>query len=124
MENKTIKSFTDLLVWRQAHELVLEIYKITKIFPTDEKYGLTDQIRRAAISITSNIAEGFSRGGYKEKCQFYYMSLGSLTEVQNQLLVARDVGYVSSLEFDRMADKTVSTQKLLNRFISTTKSFI
>ncbi|MFA6518259.1 MAG: four helix bundle protein [Candidatus Shapirobacteria bacterium] len=124
MENKTIKSFTDLLVWRQAHELVLEIYKVTKTFPTEEKYGLTDQIRRAAISITSNIAEGFSRGGYKEKCQFYYMSLGSLTEVQNQLLVARDVGYISSLEFNRMAEKTISVQKLLNRFISTTKSFI
>jgi len=124
MENKTIKSFTDLLVWRQAHELVLEIYKITKKFPNEEKYGLIDQIRRAAISITSNIAEGFSRGGYKEKCQFYYMSLGSLTEVQNQLLVARDVGYISGLEFDRMAERTTSVQKLLNRFISTTRSFI
>src|SRR3990167_241538 len=80
-----IQVFTDLNVWREAHKLVLEIYKLTQKFPEGEKFGLTIQLRRAAISITSNIAEGFSRKTDKEKIQFYRMSLGSLMEVQNQL---------------------------------------
>ena len=85
MENKiTIKSFTDLQVWQEGHQLVLLIYQITKTLPKEEKYCLIDQMRRAAISITGNIAEGFSRHGFKEKLQFYYMALGSVTELQNQ----------------------------------------
>jgi len=85
MENKiTIKSFTDLQVWQEGHQLVLLIYQITKTLPKEEKYCLIDQMRRAAISITSDIAEGFSRHGFKEKLQFYYMALGSVTELQNQ----------------------------------------
>ncbi|KKR76512.1 MAG: hypothetical protein UU21_C0008G0019 [Candidatus Levybacteria bacterium GW2011_GWA2_40_8] len=85
-----IQSFTDLEVWKQAHKLVIEIYRVTKKFPKEERYSLVDQMRRAAISITSNIAEGFSRQGKKEKLQFYFMARGSLTELQNQLLVARN----------------------------------
>ena len=84
--NPKIKSFTDLQVWQEGHKLVLLIYKVTKKFPKEELFGLTNQIKRAGVSITSNIAEGFSRQSYKEKLQFYYMSLGSLTEIQNQLL--------------------------------------
>jgi four helix bundle protein len=83
-----------------------------------------DQLKRAAVSITSNIAEGFSRASYKEKCQFYYLSLGSLTEVQNQLLVAKDVGYITKQEFEELANQTITVQKLLNKFISKTKTFI
>ena len=71
----------DLDAWREAHGLVLMIYKITKNFPKDEIYGLTNQLRRASVSITSNVAEGFSRQSYKEKIQFYYMTCGSVTEV-------------------------------------------
>jgi len=67
MNNKNIKTFTDLVVWQEAHELVLAIYKITKNFPKEEMYGLVSQMRRAVISVTSNIAEGFSRRSYKEK---------------------------------------------------------
>ena len=73
-----IKSFTDLTAWKEGHKLVLLIYKLTKKFPKEESYGLTDQIRRCSVSITSNIAEGFSRKSQKEKLQFYHMSLGSL----------------------------------------------
>ena len=69
-----IQSFTDLEVWKQAHKLVIEIYRVTKKFPKEERYSLVDQMRRAAISITSNIAEGFSRQGKKEKLQFYFMA--------------------------------------------------
>jgi len=91
----SIKSFTDLIVWQKGHALVLEIYKITSFFPKEELYGLTSQIKRAIISVTSNIAEGFVRHSKKEKVQFYYVSLGSITEVQNHLIIARDLHFIT-----------------------------
>ena len=126
MNNETtkIKNFTDLNAWEQAHVLVLGIYKITKDFPKDEQFGLISQLRRAVVSITSNIAEGFSRNSYKEKTQFYLMSLGSLTEVQNQLIISRDLGYVSKKEFSSIADQTITVSKLLNGLIKKSKSII
>src|SRR3989344_224377 len=89
-QKKKIQSFTDLEVWRESHKLVLMVYKFTKNFPKNELFGLTSQLRRAVVSITSNIAEGFSRFSYKEKIQFYSIAFGSLTEVQNQLLISKD----------------------------------
>jgi len=77
MINKKIKSFTDLDTWKEGHKLVLLIYESTKFFPKEERFALTDQIRRAAVSITSNIAEGFSRQSLREKIQFYSISKGS-----------------------------------------------
>jgi len=118
-----IRSFTDLVVWKESHKLVLMIYETTKKFPKDELFGLTNQIRRASVSITSNIAEGFSRNSYKEKTQFYAISLGSLTEVQNQLLIARDTGFISKDVFDKIADQTVLISKLCNGLIKKSKSF-
>lgn len=112
-----IKSFTDLKTWQEAHKLVLGIYKITKLFPREELRGLSDQIRRAAVSISSNIAEGFSRRSNLEKKQFYYLSLGSLTEVQNQLLIARDVGYLKVVDFKILANLSVDVSKLVNSLI-------
>lgn len=113
-ENNTIKTFTDLNAWQEAHRLVLMIYKATKVFPKGETFGLTNQIRRAAVSITSNIAEGFSRCSSKEKTQFYSTALGSLTEVQNQLLVAKDVKYIDKEEFTLIASQSVRVHKLIN----------
>lgn len=113
-----IKSFTGLKAWQEGHRLVLQIYKVTAKFPTKETYSLTDQMRRAAVSITSNIAEGFSRQTYKEKLQFYFMAQGSLTELENQLLVARDVGYVvKDKYFDKLAEQCVLVHKLLSGLI-------
>ena len=123
-ESCKIKSFTDLNAWKEAHGLVLDIYAITKKFPKEEMFGLTNQIRRAAVSITSNIAEGFSRHSYKEKFQFYSISLGSLTEVQSQLLIARDICYISKIEFDKIADRTIIVNKLINGLLKKTKSII
>jgi len=123
MENRTkIRAFTDLHVWQKGHELVLQIYKLTKAFPKGEFFGLVDQLRRAAVSLTSNIAEGFSRFSYKEKAQFYYMSLGSLTEIQNQLLIAKDLSYLPSEDFNKLADLTVEINKMLNVLIKKTKN--
>ena len=123
MENK-IKSFTDLNTWKEAHKLILLIYKITKQFPKEEQFGLTNQLRRAVVSITSNIAEGFSRSSYKEKLQFYSIVLGSLTEVQNQLLVAKDIGYLSKSQFNFLAEQSVVASKLLNGLIKKSKTII
>ena len=122
MDSTKIKSFTDLEAWKEAHKLVIRIYEATKSFPDDERFGLTNQIRRAVVSITSNVAEGFSRNGNKEKTQFYYMALGSLTEAQNQLLVARDLTYVSEKEFTEIANQTVVVSKLLNGLIKSAKN--
>lgn len=118
-ESQKIQSFTDLYSWQEGHKLVLEVYKNTKSFPDEEKFGLTNQIRRAAVSITSNIAEGFGRSGKQEKKNFYSTALGSLAEVQNQLLIARDLGYISNETFKELADKTVAIDKMLNGLIKT-----
>lgn len=114
MENAKIKSFTDLNAWKKGHLLVLNIYKITKNFPPEERYGLTSQMQRAAVSITSNIAEGFSRNTSKDKYQFYCMAHGSLTELQNQLIISRDLKYLDKIKFDSIAQQTVVVGKLIN----------
>ena len=123
-EISKIKSFTDLNCWKEGHKLVMNIYKITKSFPKDEQFGLINQIRRAVISITSNIAEGFSRQSRKEKLQFYYTAKGSLTELQNHLLIARDVKYLGKDGFDVLAEQTVQVSKLLNGLIKSIKTSI
>ena len=117
-----IRSFTDLDAWKEAHKLVLEVYKITRAFPKEELFSLVNQIRRCAVSITSNIAEGFSRQSGKEKINFYYISRGSLTELQNQLLIARDVGYVANGQFQELANLTVTVHKIINGLIKSVKN--
>src|SRR3989344_1535914 len=112
-----IKSFAGLIAWQEAHQLVIAIYRITQVFPTEEKFGLIDQIRRAAVSVSSNIAEGFSRYGKKEKRQFYRMALGSLTELQNQMLIARDLEYLTRDTFNQLAEQSVLSAKLINGLI-------
>lgn len=86
------KSFQDLEVWQKAHSLVLDIYLVTKSFPEEERFGLINQMRRAAVSITSNIAEGFNRQGQKDKVQFYSVAQSSLAELQSQLMIVKDLG--------------------------------
>ena len=120
-KNDKITSFTSLIAWREGHILVILIYKITDTFPQKEMFSLIDQMRRCVVSVTSNIAEGFSRQGKKEKLQFYYMALGSLTELQNQLLVAKDVGYIKKEDFDKLAEQTVTVSKLINGLIKSIK---
>jgi len=115
----TIKSFTDLEVWRVGHALVLDVYRLTKSFPREEQFGLISQMRRAAVSITSNISEGFSRRSAKEKIQFYHMSLGSLTELQNQLLIAKDLRYLSNSSFVQSVQKIIQVNKLIHGLIKT-----
>lgn len=122
--DKKIKTFTDLLVWQKGHEVVLDIYKITETFPRKEVFGLSSQMQRAAVSITINLAEGFSRKGFREKVQFFHTSLGSATELENQLIIARDLGYLTRDDYNVTIDKLTSAQKLLNAFIKKTKTFL
>ena len=124
MNNKVIKSFTDLNSWKEGHRLVILIYGKIKLFPPEERFALSSQISRAVVSITSNIAEGFSRYSTKEKTKFYYIALGSLTEVQNQILIAKDLNYIDKNSFDKIANQTVVVSKLLNGLIKSTKNII
>ena len=90
------------------------VYKVTEKFPSKEIFGLTNQMRRAAVSITSNIAEGFSRNTSKDKYQFYCMAHGSLTELQNQLIIARDIKYLNKDEFDKIATQSIRVAKFIS----------
>lgn len=122
-ENK-IKEFTDLIVWQEGHKLVIAIYNLTKTFPKEETYSLTDQMRRSATSVTSNIAEGFGRNTYKDRLNFYFTAQGSLTELKNQLLIARDVKYISEKAFGSLLEQANITHQLLQGLIQKTKTFI
>lgn len=122
--NTKIQSFTDLRVWQYGHQLVISVYKITKKFPKEETYSLVDQMRRAASSITSNIAEGFGRHSSKERLQFYFLAQGSLTELKNQILIAKDVGYLNKTDFDFLVEQANTTHKLLQGLITKTKTFL
>jgi four helix bundle protein len=105
--------------WKESHTLVLLVYEITKKFPKEEMFRLTSQVCRAVVSISSNIAEGFSRNSSKEKLQFYSISLGSLTEVENQLLIARDLKYISVDEFEILEKQIIKINKLTHGLMKT-----
>lgn len=122
--NNSIKTFTDLNAWKESHQLVLMVYKLIKEFPKEEQFALCDQMRRASISITSNIAEGFGRQTIKEKIQFYYQAQGSLTEIKNQLLTAKDLGYLKSDKFDQTATQANIAHQLLQGLITKSKTFL
>lgn len=119
-----ITSFTDLHVWQEGHKLVLLTYRIVKGFPKEETYSMVDQMRRAVTSITANIAEGFGRQTYKEKCQFYYQAQGSLVEVKNFILIAKDVDYLNEDDYQALVLQINITHQLLQGLITKTKTFI
>ncbi|KKQ79233.1 MAG: Ribosomal protein S23 [Candidatus Moranbacteria bacterium GW2011_GWD2_38_7] len=113
-----VKNFYELDIWKEAHRLSLEIYKITKTFPVDERFGITDQIRRASTSVGANIAEGFGRFHYKEKIKFYYIARGSSCEVQNFIFMAQDLGYIKREKARRIFSDYDNLNKKINNLIS------
>lgn len=113
----------DLDSWKEAYALVLMMYRMTVSFPRTEMFGLVSQMRRSAISITSNIAEGFSRESYREKVQFYAIAHGSLTELQAQIIIAHDVDYLDQHEYDQLMSQSIICHRLLNGLIKKTKYF-
>lgn len=116
-QGQKVVSFTQLVAWQKAHMLVLGVYKTTENFPQSEQFGLTSQIRRAVISITSNIAEGFSRQTQADKAHFYSIALGSCTEVQNQLIASRDLKFMTNTVFKPLAELSVEVHKIINGLI-------
>lgn len=121
-QESSIKSFTDLTAWQEGHKLVLLTYNCTKEFPSKENYGLKPQMQRAAVSVTSNIAEGFARNSFADKKHFYVMAQGSLTELQNQALISRDLGYISPDVSKKFANQAVVVHKLLSGLIKSTNA--
>ena len=112
-----IKKFEDIESWKKARKLTKEIYEATATGRFLRDFGLKDQIRRASVSILSNIAEGFERGGDKEFSQFLGIAKGSCGEVRAQLYVALDQGYLSQESFDSLSKKAVEVSELLSGFI-------
>lgn len=121
MEKSTIKDFTDLITWQKARDLAVLVYKITKKFPKEEIFGLVSQIRRAAISISSNIAEGFARSTIKDKNHFYQIAKGSLMEVKSQILLSQELGFFDKKEKDILISM-VELDKLLSGLIRSSRS--
>lgn len=121
MDKVKIKSFKDLIAWKKGHAVVLSVYQETNKFPKDELFGLTTQMRRCSVSITSNIAEGFSRKTYKDKSQFYSVALGSVTELQNQIQIAYDIGLLQKETFNKLDWSLVEVHKIINGLIKSSK---
>jgi len=117
-----VSSFKDLEIWQRSIGLVEEIYRITKSFPQEETYGLSSQLRRAAISIPSNIAEGFARASEKEYKQFLYVSLGSCAEVSTQITIADRLGYLKQEKADVLSDEVEQISKMTMGLIKKLKT--
>jgi four helix bundle protein len=108
-----MEDFKDLKVWSKAHQLTLSVYRITRKFPADELYGLTSQMRRSAVSIGANIAEGCGRRSDPEMKRFLQIARGSASELEYHLLVARDLGFLSLEEFEDLDAKILEVQRML-----------
>ncbi|AZI21182.1 four helix bundle protein [Chryseobacterium taklimakanense] len=115
-----MRSHKDLQVWQESMVLVTEIYSLSENFPESEKFGLTSQIRRSAISIPSNIAEGFARKGNKELIQFLYISIGSLSELETQYEIAKNLNYIK--EAKEITDKIIFIRIMLSNLIKSIKN--
>ena len=111
--------FTEMPVWQKAHELVTLVYRLSSAFPSAEIYGLTSQMRRAGVSVSSNIAEAFGRHHRKDKVNFYYNARGSLYEVENQALIARDFGYFDDAAHAELKSLLNDVAHELNKIIKT-----
>lgn len=111
----------DLEVWKKAHELVLKIYRILVKFPDNEKYALSDQLKRAACSVPANIVGGHSRKTSKEFTQFLYQARGSLEELRYFLYLSKDLGYITEEKHRELEEESLTVSKMLNKLITTVK---
>jgi len=111
------KNYIDLDVWKEGRSLCKDIYLVSASFPTEEKFGLTSQIRRAAVSIPSNIAEGCGRNHAKDSIQFFFIARGSIYEIETQLYIALDLNFINQESLNPLLLKLETTRKLLHGFI-------
>lgn len=112
------QSYKDLTVWQKAMELVTEVYSATQSFPRTEQYGLTSQIRRSAISIPSNIAEGRAKRSTKDYIRFVNIAYGSVAELETQLIISRNLGYLDGSKLEAFLEKSAAIGRMLNGLIS------
>ena len=108
-----MRDFRQIRVWEKAHQLTLEIYKVTAHFPKEELYGLTSQLRRASASIAANIAEGFGRGGNVELARFLQIAIGSAYEVEYHILLAKDLGLITKEPNELLQDHIIEIKRML-----------
>ena len=118
---QSIKTFRDLLVWQKAMRLVTEIYQQTNTFPSDERFGLVSQIRRSAVSIPSNIAEGYGRQSTKDYIRFLQLARGSLYELQTQMEISLNLQYYNQQDFDRINDSSKEIERMMSSLIRKVK---
>ena len=116
MDKVVTYSFENIIAWQKAHNLVLLIYRVTRHFPEDEKFGLTSQFRRAAVSIEANIAEGYKKLSKADKLRFFNIAQGSLEECRDYHILSRDLGYLDSIEFEDLHQSIEETSKFLNSY--------
>lgn len=114
-------NYRNLIIWQKSMVLVTQIYEVTKAFPKDEIYGLTSQIRRCSVSIPSNIAEGYGRGGDVELKRFFNITLGSLFELQTQIEIAYNIRYLDEATFKNLYENTRELEIMLTSFINKIK---
>ncbi len=114
MVGKKVESFEELVVWQESQNLAVSIYTVTKSFPKDELFAITNQLRRAASSVSANIAEGFGRQTSKDKIHFYVMAYGSLLEVKNFLYLSNKLSYVTDQDLKQLLEQCTICQKLIN----------
>jgi four helix bundle protein len=112
-----VKTFKDLLVWQKSYEVCLKIYRVTKDFPKIEQYGIIPQLRRAALSIPSNISEGCGRKGTKEFIQALYIAYGSNCELETQVMISRDLGFIDSQKAEGLLSDIGSVERMLKALI-------
>ena len=112
-EEKSVESYRDLKVWQRSMKLVEQVYTLTEPFPASEKYGLTSQLRRAAVSIPSNIAEGWGHSSQKQYIHFLELARSSLFEIETQIRIANRLGYVNADERDQLLSETDAQSKML-----------
>jgi four helix bundle protein len=108
-----VKDFRDLKLWHKAHQLTLAVYRLTTTFPRDERYGLTTQLRRSSSSIAANLAEGCGRNGDAELARFCAIAMGSASELEYHLLLARDLQLLTAVDYTRLADQTTEVKRML-----------
>ncbi len=119
---KNMQTYRDLIVWQKAMNLVLKLYTETKIWPKEEVYGLTSQIRRSAVSVPSNIAEGYGRNSTGDYSRFLQIASGSLYEFQTQLEISLQLGYLKKEKFEEINSLSIEIEKMLSSLISKVKN--
>ena len=116
-----MQDFRKLLVWKKSHALVLEAYRVSRDFPRDELFGLTSQMRRCAVSMPSNIAEGCGRGSDPDFARFLLMAMGSSSELEYQLLLSKDLGYLDTALHQNLETKVIEVKRMLASLINKVK---